>query len=149
MTFIADGVALLLRHWKVALMGALVLALSVQTLRVSNLKADVRREKAAQINPVSKKLWRDEAIRDARDLRTCRQSNAALEASRQAQNAAVAAWKAEGDQRLAAAEKGLQQALRGRQRAEAQARDLMRPPVGIDACARMEDIDARVLENLR
>ncbi len=141
--------SLLAKHWKVALAGVFVLALCVQQWRIGNLKADLGEARAALVNPLTKKTWQSEALRDARDLKTCRDSNANLDASLSRQSAAVAAWKAEGDQRLAEAEKGLQHALRGRQRAEAQARDLMRPPVGIDACARMEDIDARVMETLR
>lgn len=141
--------ALLTKHWRLIGLGLILALLAIQTVRINNAKSDLAQAKAALINPATRKPWRDEAIRDARDLATCRENVGALDRSLTAQNEAVAAQAAESAQRVAEAEKGLQQALKGRAKAEAQARDLLRPPVGIDACARTEEIDRRFLETLR
>lgn len=137
------------KHWKLIGIALLMAALAIQSARVSNLKGHLRDARAALINPVTKKPWQFEAMRDARDLQTCRGSVQALEASRQAQNAAVAALEAESTRRVTEAEKALSAARRGLAKAEADARRMLRPPVGIDACARTEEIDRRLLETLQ
>lgn len=85
-----------------------------------------------------------------RDLDTCHANGQALETSLAAQNASIAAAKADGDRRAQMLADGLQQARAGRASAEQRAAKLVsHPPAGIDACARSEAARLAVLESLR
>lgn len=83
-------------------------------------------------------------------LDTCHSNVEGLEASLKRLNDAVASAYAEGVRRTEAAAQGLAAALKGKADVEARVAKLLRqPPAGIDACARMESADARVLEVLQ
>lgn len=85
-----------------------------------------------------------------RDLDTCHANGQALVASLDAQNASIAAARADGDRRAKMLVDGLQAARAGRATAEARASKLLsHPPVGIDACARSEAARLAVLESLK
>lgn len=80
----------------------------------------------------------------------CVANGKALTAAIDAQSARVRAVAEESAQRLAEAEDGLQQALRGRQDAEKRAARLLgQPPAGIDACARATSAFGAVRKDLR
>lgn len=123
---IAAGVAVLL-----------ALALAVAQVHLAGARGDLK-DARARIETLS------------RDLGTCRANTAALSSSLKRQNAAVTAQGKADAQRLAQAGKDLTTALRGRERAEAQAAKLMRAgPVGVDACARAIDAFETVKEGVR
>lgn len=80
----------------------------------------------------------------------CTENNGKLTEAVEEQGARVRAVAAESAQRLAEAEDGLQQALRGRQDAERRAgRLLTQPPTGVDACARAQSAFEAVRKDLR
>lgn len=137
------------KHWRVfALVGLLAFA-GIQTARVSRLKADVRTEQAAQINPATKKAWKSEAIRSAADLLTCRGNVASLDVAITRQNAAVSAKAASDKARLDLAERGLAEARTANARSADQIARLMRPLDGGDTCTRLLEVDKRLMETLQ
>lgn len=83
------------------------------------------------------------------DLGQCHQNTAALEADIKAQNDAVAALEREGQARASEAAKAVSDARKATATAQKRAADLLsRPAVGVDACARVENADERVLRSL-
>lgn len=82
-------------------------------------------------------------------LSVCVANATTLEASLKAQNDAVRRLEADGAAKVAAADKALQKALRGRKEAERIALELAQPQSGKTACERMEQTDALVLRSLR
>lgn len=122
---------------------SVLLILSIQSARLAHAKADLVTARAALVDPVSRRTWKDIAgsAIAGRD--------AAL-ASLARQNAAVTVMQQLSDRKLAEAAQALSVASQGRASAEARAARLMaHPPAGIDACARMEAADAAVLGNLK
>lgn len=115
----------------------------VQGLRLKHAKADLSTARAALINPVTRKTWQSEAVRDARDLGACKSAVAE-------QNASVAAAAAETARKLAAATKGQADA-----RAVAESYRQTAPavrayqPKGADSCARTADVARMIREDLR
>jgi hypothetical protein len=82
-------------------------------------------------------------------LDRCRSNTAALTSSLQAQNEKVDALSHDSAARLKAAEAALARARTVTDKANAQIAVLMsRPPVGVDTCARVLDVDGRVKEML-
>lgn len=137
-------------HWKLIGLALLLGALAIQSARLANTKGDLRDARAALVNPLTMKTWQSEALRDARDLATCKANTDSLRAAVDRQNAAVTAAAAEGQARTAAAQKAVQQARTATQRAEAKAQAILsRQPVGIDTCARVLDVDRQFTEQLR
>ncbi|MDP1738927.1 MAG: hypothetical protein Q8L23_15980 [Caulobacter sp.] len=131
------------KHWKLlALVGVLAFA-GVQTHRVGRLKADVAAERAAQINPATKKAWKVEAQRDARDLTTCRGNTTRLEGSLAAQTAAVRTAEAEGDRMAAAAARAARDARAARVVAESRSRAILDTTIDAATC---EGRDAQLLD---
>lgn len=115
----------------------LAIALAVSQIQLHATRADL---KAAG--------ERIEAL--SRDLGTCRANTAALEASIRGQNAAVAAWKAEGDARAAEVAKARHATREKAARADRAAANLAAlKPVGNDLCARMLAVDEAVKETSR
>lgn len=85
-----------------------------------------------------------------RDLGTCRANTAALEGAVVRQNAAVAAWKAEGEARAAEVAKARLAARKEADRADHAARLLSQvTPAGNDVCSRLLSVDAAVKEIAR
>lgn len=83
------------------------------------------------------------------NLDQCHSNVTGLQGSVDAQNAATAALKADGDRRAKMLADGLQQARQGRAGAEARAAALLtHPAVGIDACARAAAARVAVLRAL-
>lgn len=91
----------------------------------------------------------DERDRLSDDLATCRGSVEGLMTSLNDQNARVAAISAESARRLAASEKALGEAERGRASAVERASRLLEPTAGADACARAYSAMEAVKEDLR
>lgn len=115
----------------------LALALGVAQFQLHGARSSLQKMQSA----------RDKALTD---LGTCRANTAALSSSLARQNAALEAKSAADAQRLAQAGKDLTTALRGRERAEAQAAKLLKAgPVGVDACARAIDAFETVKEQAR
>lgn len=70
-------------------------------------------------------------------LATCQANTSTLENAIADQSERITAASEESARRVAAAERGLSEAMKGRAKAEATAARLLNtPPVGIDACAR-------------
>lgn len=122
---IAAGVAVLL-----------ALMLGVTSIRLS----------AAQHTASEALQARDRAVAS---LATCQANTRSLEGAVAAQNAAVEGWREAGDAKVKVATEKLTVAIKGRAAAEARAAALMRPAVGVDACARMESADAAILRVLK
>lgn len=120
----------------------LSVSLWVQTDRLSSARK-------ALVNPLTGKTWQFEALRDARDLATCRGNTERLQGSLERQNAAVESLQATGrtltaeNERLASAAQKSASAA-----SSAQARILSRPPAGNDTCSRVADVDATFLKEL-
>lgn len=113
---------------------ALAAALAWQTFQLSMTRGAL--EKA-----------QDRADAVERDLRTCKANTQALEASLAGQNAAVDAWKAEGDARSKRIEEARQEARAEASRADRAAAALAKlKPTGADLCARMLAVDEAVKE---
>lgn len=124
------------------ILAASIVTAGVQTKRVGRLKEDVAAEKAAQINPVTRKLWKVEAQRDAAALSTCRENVRKLDASLATQNAAVDRLKADGDARAAEARQAAQDARSARAAADRAAREL----AGFKSAATCEAREAAIAE---
>jgi hypothetical protein len=145
------------KHWKLIGIGVLLLAVAVQSGRLSNAKNDlagVRSDlfdaREAQIDPDTKRSWRVEAIERERDLGTCRANATALTGAIDRQSAATEAAAAQGRIRTAEAEKAVQAARTAMQRAEAAGRAILNhQPTGGDTCARVLDVDELFVKELR
>lgn len=91
-----------------------------------------------------------EVARLDRDLGTCRANGAALEAAIAGQNAAVDAFKREGEAKVAEIAKARQATRQEAERADRAAASLKRlKPAGGDVCARMLAVDEAVKEASR
>lgn len=82
-------------------------------------------------------------------LRTCQANTRGLQASIATQNAATDALKADSDRRAKVLADGLSEARKGRASAEARAAGLLRPVLGVDACARAVAAREAVLGSLQ
>lgn len=90
----------------------------------------------------------DQVVAVKADLSTCKANTSALEASIAGQNAAVDAFKREGDAKAAEAARARQATRHEAERADRAAAALARfKPAGNDLCARMLAVDAAVKEN--
>lgn len=120
-----------------------VVAVLLVALSISQCTRAVKAEhKLAKVEKI--------AVAVKADLATCRGNTSALKAALDGQNRALEAKSAEDAQRLAEAGKGLSEALRGRERAEAKAAKLLRDgPVGVDVCARAVDAFETVKAGVR
>lgn len=86
-------------------------------------------------------------VASQRDLGTCRLNVAERDASIDRQNEAVAALERASEARVAEIAKARQVTRKEAERADAAAAQLAKvKPVGIDQCARLLDVDARVRE---
>ena len=83
------------------------------------------------------------------NLKTCKANTAALEGAVAVSKASMQVVEDEGKKRLAASEKALNKALRGRQEAERIALDLIKAQPGKTVCERVEQVDATLLRSLR
>lgn len=91
--------------------------------------------KAAQTARAEQAEKRSAAARAS--LATCQANKSTLESALADQTEQINAASQDSARRVAAAEKGLSDAMKGRAKAEATAARLLKiPPVGIDACAR-------------
>lgn len=126
-----------LKYWKLIGVGVLLLAVFVQTAQLNHVRTKLKDAIAAQHNPATGKLWKDEAITIAKNLAVCRTSNANLSASVTVQNAAVAAMEAEAATIRRAAERAAQDARRARSEAARTVTGILNstPPRGVDICA--------------
>ena len=118
---------------------ALVLALALAG-QCASTHAETRRANRAE-----------NALELARtELSSCRFETRSLEASVAGQNAAVDAWRTEGEARAREVEKARQAAKSEAERADRAAAALARlKPVGSDLCARMLAVDEAVKEASR
>jgi translation initiation factor 2B subunit (eIF-2B alpha/beta/delta family) len=82
-------------------------------------------------------------------LDQCRVNTATLEGAVRSRNAEIDRQATEGKKRLEAAEKGLKEAQAATLAAERRVGVLLRPLAGADSCARMAEMDARILEDLK
>jgi len=129
-------ITLLLSQWKLVVIGLLVGAIGIQTWRIDRLHHDLdlaqNRVNAAQAETAQ-----------------CQANRQTLEAAIASQNAAVARLGQESARHIAEAENAVRAAQSGRVAAERRAADLMRPATGSTVCERLQDVDRRVLEELR
>lgn len=144
------ALAFLKGHWRLVGLAVLLLALAVQSARLSSAKGDLADARAALTNPLTKKTWQSEALRDARNLRTCRDNNTVLQGSLDRQSTAMERLEQAG-RTLAADNARLATTARksAAVAASAQARILARPPAGNDTCSRVLDVEQRFMEELR
>lgn len=85
-----------------------------------------------------------------RDLKQCRDNEVELNGAIARQNAAVDRLAAAGARQQAQAAAALSRQRSATSAAQARAAELLaHPPVGIDACQRFMDADAKLLESLR
>ncbi len=137
--------------WKLAALAALVLALSVQTVRVDRVKADLAE---ARKTAAEARLDADKARKMATEARLEAgryKSYAELcKAALGRQNDAIEALRAESAERLARADKAAADARAVAASASKFSRDLMNARLaGQTACERAEDVRARFLEGIK
>lgn len=129
-------ITLLLSQWKLVVIGLLVGAIGIQTWRIYRLHHDLD----LAHNPVNAAQA---------ETAQCQANRQTLEAAIASQNAAVARLGQESARHIAEAENAVRAAQSGRVAAERRAADLMRPATGSTVCERLQDVDRRVLEELR
>lgn len=139
--YIAGGVAVML---------ALALgAAGVQSARLSHAKGDLAEARAALTDPKTHRTWQSEAEASARDLTTCQISLKDADDQMDRQSKLDAAQEALSAAALAKSTASVSASHKGQKKADANAAKLLTPAVGIDACARMMDVDRRVSETLK
>lgn len=126
--------------------GLVVIAVLLISSVIGGQWLAIKHEKAAQIDPATKKTWKTEAQASMRDLATCQGNVITLQGSISRQNAAVAADKAAGDLRA----QRLVDALQGARVASAAASKrsaaiLAHKAIGADECAKLLDVDKAIL----
>ena len=120
---------------------ALTLSLGVQTARLADARGDAAKLADRIDNPVNGYVVK---------LADCRGDVDRMADAVGRQNDAVTALRAEGDRKVAEAEKAVTEAQKGRASAESRAAKLLKnPPAGIDACARAMSAFETVKESLK
>jgi hypothetical protein len=133
-----------------ALAGALlVVAVFVQSSRLGHAKADLKTARAALVDPATKRKWQDEASERLRDLTTCRANTSTLQSALDRQNASLAAAEAAGRDATAKAAMAVERARGAAVAAEKARAQIGAPLKAVDACARVQEVDRRLLENLQ
>lgn len=134
------------RAWQLGAIGAGVLvlilsiALAVTVMNFRRVEKERDGVRASITSPVTG--W-------AARLATVQANQARLQAAVNEQNARLSTLSVEGQQRIAAAEQGLADALKGQDKAQAQIARVMKPLVGSDLCLRVQEADARLMETLK
>jgi hypothetical protein len=149
----AAFVAFFLKHWKWFAIGAVAALLALQSARLAHAKSDqYDRSACVAGQPCKPVKWKTEVARlrpalaaAEANLRTCRGNVAALQGSVDAQNAAVAALKADGERRARLLADELRQA-RSESASAARRADtiLAARPKGPDVCAKLLDLDRTI-----
>ena len=126
--------------WACVAGAGMAVAIGVQTWRLDNAKAD-------QIDPKTHAAWKTEELADhpqlvvaRQDLGTCQTNEGTLTGALASQNAAVAALKAEGDRRTAAAASAVSAARTAAQAASQRLATVMAAKAGPDACASADQL---------
>ena len=131
---------LLLRHWQLAALGLALVFAGVQTYRIDRLKADVRTVRARHFATF---------VRQGGDLIMARVNIGTLRGAIDAQNLAIRQHEAESARRIQAAQEAIREARRAMPRVVERVRVIQAPIAATARLARFDEIDRRVLANLR
>lgn len=129
--------------------GAVVLLLGIQTARLGNAKHDLAAARLVLKDPASGKTWQSEATAFQTDLSTCRGNTTTLQSALDDQNTKYAALQADSASRLSKVAEGLKAAQAAQKSALAASSVIMAsPPKGAGVCARVLDVDGKLLGSL-
>lgn len=130
------------KNWKIVAIAAVIGLLTIQSMRLSHAKADLKTARLALVDDKTHETWQTE-------FKGCSDSLTAAIDATNTQNAAIASVQAESARKTALAVQALQEAAKSRAQASSSAQRLLSyRSTGKTACEALQGADAAVLKEL-